>query len=133
MFKISGAKNRRKNLHKHPGPTFQIRPGPGYFRKMTNEKSEQFHILGRFKLIFHPNYNEYLIESTVTVVCTFALRAVANFYFQKPQLSKACHHFYVRCASNVAEPSSNKCNIVRPFAEKVRAKGLKMSKYNIDN
>ena len=100
---------------------------------MTNEKSEQFHILGRFKLIFHPNYNEYLIESTVTVVCTFALRAVANFYFQKPQLSKACHHFYVRCASNVAEPSSNKCNIVRPFAEKVRAKGLKMSKYNIDN
>ena len=25
------AKNRRKNLHKHPGPPFQIRPGPGYF------------------------------------------------------------------------------------------------------
>ena len=31
VFKIVGAKNRRKNLHKHPGPTFQIRPGPGYF------------------------------------------------------------------------------------------------------
>ena len=25
------AKNRRKNLHKHPGPPFQIRPGPGCF------------------------------------------------------------------------------------------------------
>ena len=33
MFKILGAKNRRKNLHKHPGPTFQIRPGPGYFSR----------------------------------------------------------------------------------------------------
>ena len=30
-FKILGAKNRRKNLHKHPGPALQIRPGPGYF------------------------------------------------------------------------------------------------------
>ena len=25
------AKNHRKNLHKHPGPPFQIRPGQGYF------------------------------------------------------------------------------------------------------
>jgi hypothetical protein len=25
------AKNRRKNLEKHRGPPFQIRPGPGYF------------------------------------------------------------------------------------------------------
>ena len=30
-FKILGAKNRRKNLHKHPGPPFQIRGGPGSF------------------------------------------------------------------------------------------------------
>ena len=28
MFKILGAKNRRKNLHKHPGPPFQIKGGP---------------------------------------------------------------------------------------------------------
>ena len=31
MFKILGAKNRRKNLHKHPGPPIQIRGGPGSF------------------------------------------------------------------------------------------------------
>ena len=31
MFKILGAKNRRKNLHKHPGPPIQIREGPGSF------------------------------------------------------------------------------------------------------
>ena len=31
MLKNIFAKNRRKNLHKHPGPPFQIRPGPGYF------------------------------------------------------------------------------------------------------
>ena len=31
MFQILGAKNRRKNLHKHPGPPFQIRGGPGSF------------------------------------------------------------------------------------------------------
>ena len=31
MFKILGAKNRRKNLHKDPGPPFQIRGGPGSF------------------------------------------------------------------------------------------------------
>ena len=31
MFKILGAKNRRKNLHKYPGPPFQIRGGPGSF------------------------------------------------------------------------------------------------------
>jgi hypothetical protein len=31
MFKILGAKNRQKNLHKHPGPPFQIRGGPGSF------------------------------------------------------------------------------------------------------
>ena len=30
-LKILGAKNRQKNLHKHPGPTFQIRGGPGCF------------------------------------------------------------------------------------------------------
>ena len=29
MFKILGAKNRRKNLHKHPSPPFQIRGRPG--------------------------------------------------------------------------------------------------------
>ena len=27
------AKNRQKNLHKYPGPPFQIRPGPGYFSR----------------------------------------------------------------------------------------------------
>ena len=31
LVKILGAKNRRKNLHKHPGPPFQIRGGPGSF------------------------------------------------------------------------------------------------------
>ena len=31
MFKFLGAKNCRKNLHKHPGPPFQIRGGPGSF------------------------------------------------------------------------------------------------------
>ena len=31
MFKILGAKNCRKNLHKHPSPPFQIRGGPGSF------------------------------------------------------------------------------------------------------
>ena len=31
MFKILGAKNRQKNLHKHPGPPFQIREGPDSF------------------------------------------------------------------------------------------------------
>ena len=31
MIKILGAKNRWKNLHKHPGPSFQIRGGPGSF------------------------------------------------------------------------------------------------------
>ena len=27
------AKNRQNNLHKYPGPPFQIRPGPGYFSR----------------------------------------------------------------------------------------------------
>ena len=36
MFKILGAKNRRKNLHKHPGPPFQIRGGPGSFSNADN-------------------------------------------------------------------------------------------------
>ena len=31
MFKILGAKNCRKNLHKYSGPPFQIRGGPGSF------------------------------------------------------------------------------------------------------
>ena len=34
MFKILGAKNRQKNLHKHPGPPFQIREGPGSFSNL---------------------------------------------------------------------------------------------------
>ena len=37
VFRILGTKNRRKNLHKHPGPPFQIRPGPGCFS--TAEKT----------------------------------------------------------------------------------------------
>ena len=36
MFKILGAKNRRKYLHKHPGPPFQIRGGPGCFSIADN-------------------------------------------------------------------------------------------------
>ena len=43
MFKILGAKNRRKNLHKHPGPPFQIRGGPGSFSNanyITGHNSE---------------------------------------------------------------------------------------------
>ena len=40
MFKILGAKNRRKNLHKHPGPPFQIREGPGSFSNA--KKSAKF-------------------------------------------------------------------------------------------
>ena len=36
MFKIWGAKNRRTNLHKHPGPPFQIRGGPGSFSNASN-------------------------------------------------------------------------------------------------
>ena len=39
MFKILGAKNRRKNLHKHPGPPFQIREGPGSFSNTKNPPS----------------------------------------------------------------------------------------------
>ena len=31
MLKNIFAENCRINLHKHPGPPFQIRPGPGYF------------------------------------------------------------------------------------------------------
>ena len=41
MFKILGAKNRRKNLQKYPGPTFQIRPGPGYFSRAQNSLINQ--------------------------------------------------------------------------------------------
>ena len=39
MFKILGAKNCRKNPHKHPGPPFQIRRGPGSFS--NDEKSSK--------------------------------------------------------------------------------------------
>ena len=37
MFKILGAKNYRKNLHKHPGPPFQIRGGPGSFSNAASQ------------------------------------------------------------------------------------------------
>ena len=33
VLKILGAKNRWKNLTKHPGSTFQITPRPGYFSR----------------------------------------------------------------------------------------------------
>ena len=36
-----GAKNHRKNLHKHPGPTFQIRSGAGHF----SSKDELDHLV----------------------------------------------------------------------------------------
>ena len=35
-FKILGAKNHRKYLHKHSGPPFQIRGGPGSFSIAEN-------------------------------------------------------------------------------------------------
>ena len=41
-FKILCAKNRRKNLHKHPGPTVQIRPGPGYFSRARKSYSVHY-------------------------------------------------------------------------------------------
>ena len=36
MFEILGAKNCQKNLHKHPGPPFQITGGPGSFSNAKN-------------------------------------------------------------------------------------------------
>ena len=41
-FKILGAKNRQKNLHKHPGPPFQIRGGPGCFSNANITHSKEF-------------------------------------------------------------------------------------------
>ena len=57
MFKILGAKNRRKNLHKHPGPPFHIRGGPGSFSwfhyyystiqvLLSSGKEDQFALVG---------------------------------------------------------------------------------------
>ena len=34
-----GAKNRRKNLHKHPGPPFEIRGRPGSFSNAPTSDS----------------------------------------------------------------------------------------------
>ena len=36
-----GAKNWRKNIHKHPSPTFQIRPGPGDFNKAKKDMQKR--------------------------------------------------------------------------------------------
>ena len=56
MFKILGAKNRRKNLHKHPGPPFQIRGGPGSFSNAQN-----------------PNHNLEVGRNPGDVCCCFAV------------------------------------------------------------
>ena len=40
-----GAKNRRKNLQKHPGPPFQIRPGPGCFSIASKFDKIIFHLM----------------------------------------------------------------------------------------
>ena len=44
MFKILGAKNRRKNLHKHPGPPFQIRGGPGSFSNAEKRAKDEINV-----------------------------------------------------------------------------------------
>ena len=43
-----GAKNRRKNLQKHPGPPFQIKGGPGSFSKKIQVVSSQYASNHRF-------------------------------------------------------------------------------------
>ena len=50
MFKILGAKNCRKNLHKHPGPPFQIRGGHLVLLVMPKG------------LLLQPNFEEFLSE-----------------------------------------------------------------------
>ena len=49
-FKILGAKNHRKYLHKHSGPPFQIRGGPGSFSiAQTGSKENSSKALEVFK------------------------------------------------------------------------------------
>ena len=43
-FKILGAKNHRKYLHKHSGPPFQIRGGPGSFSIAEFSTKELFKV-----------------------------------------------------------------------------------------
>ena len=53
---ILGAKNHRKYLHKHPGPPFQIRGGPGSFSIAQFQAMSQVRknnsLNFRFKLLF---------------------------------------------------------------------------------
>ena len=53
MLQILGAKNCRKNLHKHPGPPFQIRGGPGSFNNDFRYDSFPFPVVN--------NNNFYII------------------------------------------------------------------------
>ena len=62
MFEIWGAKNCRTNLHKHPGPPFQIRGGPGSFSNALILALKQAAILvfsHYFLLIGQSNGKEY--------------------------------------------------------------------------
>ena len=56
MLKILGAKNCRKNPHKHPGPPFQIRRGPGSFSNANISTTEM-----------RPQYEEIIILSSSRV------------------------------------------------------------------
>ena len=53
VFKILGAKNCQKNLNKHLEPTFQIRPGPGYFSRAKQVVSSTVDISQLIKMHIH--------------------------------------------------------------------------------
>ena len=71
-FKISGAKNHRKNLHKHPGPPFQIRPGPGSFSNAENSAT----------LSIELNAKNHVGQTALHLACRFGHFDVAKMLIE---------------------------------------------------
>ena len=64
-----GAKNRQKNLHKRPGPTFQIRPGPEYFYLVIFDEISKFYL----------KFLAYLVASKSEVISSYEPERVGRF------------------------------------------------------
>ena len=64
MLKNIFAKNHRKNLHKHPGPPFQIRPGQGYF---SRAEIFDFYVDTecQFQRLFSCRFQKHFVKSQV--------------------------------------------------------------------
>ena len=119
MFKVLGAKNRPKNLHKHPDPPFQIRGGPGSFSNakcfVTDQKLNCIYCTSKNRRKSHQKlmsfWSETLLKTEEKVIESLCLFDVFLDWIFK--MRGLMYSFFKPANWNIWNPSSGTIQLDR--------------------